>query len=314
VSGNVQAARLQAHGEPLEIEGVELAEPGGGEVRVELHYAGVNPIDRYVAEGRVAPEGPLPRTLGGEAAGTLEGEAVLVAGAALGSARDGVWAQAAVVPEEAVHPLPAGVDLRAAAAMGIAGLTAWEAVRELADVQAEDRVLVLGASGGVGSIIVSLVRAAGATLWGQTGTEDKAAFIEGQGADRVLVGEAKDLRESLSELQPTVVFDPLGGEFVPLAVEGLAPRGRLVSFGTSAGPQVSFNMQTLYRNMLTVRGYGGMQLGAAERREGLQAALRALSAGELRVSIDQVLPLAEVGEAFGRLEGRKVQGKLLLEL
>ncbi|MDQ6745051.1 MAG: zinc-binding dehydrogenase [Actinomycetota bacterium] len=151
-------------------------------------------------------------------------------------------------------------------------------------------------------------------MWAQTGAGEKVAFIEDQGADRILVGEAQDLREPLAELQPTAVFDPLGGDFVAVAVEALAPRGRLVSFGTSAGPQVSFNMQTLYRNMLTVLGYGGMHLDAREHRAGLQAALGALAAGELRVSIDEVLPLAAVGEALGRLERRQAQGKLLLEL
>ncbi|MGA2014839.1 MAG: hypothetical protein ABSH51_30525 [Solirubrobacteraceae bacterium] len=74
-STTIAAARLRRHGEPLVVEQVELPEPGEGEVRVALQYAGVNPIDRYIAEGRVAPDGPLPRTLGGEAAGSLDGRA-----------------------------------------------------------------------------------------------------------------------------------------------------------------------------------------------------------------------------------------------
>ncbi len=73
-------------------------------------------------------------------------------------------------------------------------------------------------------------------------------------------------------------------------------------------------MQQLYRKMLTVYGYGGMSLGADERRSGLQAALQALAAGELKVRIDEVLALDEVGEAFARLTERRVQGKLLLSL
>ena len=69
----VRAARLHKHGEPLRIEMVELLEPREGEVLVDLAFAGVNPIDRYTAEGSVAPDGPLPRTLGFEAAGVLDG-------------------------------------------------------------------------------------------------------------------------------------------------------------------------------------------------------------------------------------------------
>src|ERR1700722_2544948 len=105
----VHAPRPPPPREPLVVEGVVLPEPTEGEVRVELEFGGVNPIDRYIAEGRVNPAGPLPRTLGGEAAGTLDGAPVLVAGEGLGAARDGLWAQAAVVPQGAVVALPDGV-------------------------------------------------------------------------------------------------------------------------------------------------------------------------------------------------------------
>ncbi|MEA2213752.1 MAG: NADPH:quinone reductase [Solirubrobacteraceae bacterium] len=313
-SDTVRAARLIRHGEALQVQEVTLPEPGPDEVRVDLEFGGVNPIDGYVAQGRVAPDGPLPRTLGGEGAGQAEGRAVLVAGERLGAARDGVWSQAAVVPRAAVVALPAGVETRAAAAVGIAGLTALNCVRELARVSAEDRVLVLGASGGVGSMIVSLVHAAGATVWGQTGSAEKAEGITAQGADRAIVTGPETLAAAIADLEPTVAFDPLGGEFVRPVVESLEPRGRIVSFGTSAGAEVSFNLQTVYRNMLTLYGYGGMQLNRAERRSGLEATLRAVRDGELRVLVDSVLPVAEVNEAFARLTDRRVRGKLVLDL
>jgi NADPH:quinone reductase len=313
-SDTVRAARVHQHGEPLVVEDVELPEPGEDEVRVALEFGGVNPIDRHIAEGRVNPDGRLPRTLGGEAAGRADGRPVLVAGEGLGTARDGVWAQAAVVPRAAVLPLPEGVQPRDAAAMGIAGLTALNCVRELAKVTAEDRVLVLGASGGVGSMVVTLARAAGATVWGQTGSPDKAAAIAEQGAERVVVTGPEQLADQVAGFAPTVAFDPLGGDFTAPLVELLAARGRLVSFGVSAGAQVTFNMQSVYRKMLSLLGYGGMQLTGEERRTGLQAALHALGDGSIRVRIDEVLPLDQVNDAFTRLVQRRVQGKLLLDL
>jgi len=81
----VKAARLHHHGDPLAVDEVSLPAPAPGEVRVELAFAGVNPVDSYVAAGRVAADGPLPRTVGSEASGHLDGRPVLVTGAGLGS-------------------------------------------------------------------------------------------------------------------------------------------------------------------------------------------------------------------------------------
>jgi NADPH2:quinone reductase len=310
----VRAARLHKHGEPLQIETLELAEPDKGEVCVELELAGINPIDRYTAEGRVAAAGPLPRTLGGEGAGRLDGRAVMVSGAGLGATRDGLWAQAAVVPPEAVLDVPDGVRMCDAAAMGIAGLTAYTTVCELGRVGAEDRVLVLGAAGGVGSAIVSLAHAAGATVWGQTSSADRADMITRQGADRAIVTASDELAGAISDLRPTIVFDPLGDAFVAPVLDALVPRGRLVSFGTSAGTDVRLNMQTVYRKMISLLGYGGGQLTSDERRAGLEKALERLHAGELRLVISDVLPLDHVNEALRRLEQRQVHGKLLLDV
>jgi NADPH2:quinone reductase len=198
--------------------------------------------------------------------------------------------------------------------MGVAGLTAWQVVHEVAQVSDEDRVLVLGASGGVGSTIVSLCRSLGAAVWGQTGSADKAAAIQEDGAEPVVVAGPDELGEAIGDLQPTAVFDPLGNGFVRPAVEALAGRGRIVSFGTSAGPEVQFNLRTLYRKHASILGYGGMGLTPKEHREGLQQALSALRDGQLRVRIDSVLPLEEVNDAFRRLVERRVRGNLLLDL
>lgn len=313
-SAPIRAARLTEHGRPLAVEEVQLPEPGAGEVRVELAFAGVNPVDTYIAKGLVSPDAPLPRTLGGEAAGSVDGRPVLVAGGGLGGARDGVWAQAAVVPQEAVIDLPAGVEPRDAAAMGIAGLTALKCVRDVAQVTGEDRVVVLGASGGVGSMIVSLAHAAGATVWGQTGSEHKAAGITAQGADRVLVGGPDEIAGELAGFEPTAAFDPLGDGYVEPLVAAMAPRGRIVSFGVSAGAQTTFNIQQLYRKMVALLSYAGMLLTPEERRPGLVQALEAVRAGDLKVRVDRILPLEQINEAFDLIAQRELQGKVLLDL
>src|SRR5579872_2360162 len=204
-----RAARLVELGKPLRVEDVGLPEPGPDEVVVDLAFAGVNPVDRYIAEGRLAADGPLPRTLGSEASGHLGAKPVLAFGAELGAQRDGIWAEGAVVPRELVYDLPPGVSLDEAAAMGIAGLTAWNVIG-LAEVSAADRVLVLGASGGVGLPLVSLAASAGATVRGQTGSESKAAAVRAMGAESVVVTDAGGLAASAADFRPTVVIDSLG--------------------------------------------------------------------------------------------------------
>lgn len=308
----VKAVRLLAHSEPLALEEVELADPAEGEVVVEMAFAGVNPVDRYQAEGRVAPQAPVPRTLGSEGAGTVEGRPVMVRGHGLGSTREGVWATAAVVPETAVIPVPAGVRLEQAAAMGVAGVTAWRCATEKAQVSTEDRVLVLGASGGVGSMLVSLARAAGASVWGQTGSADKAMWIRDLGADEVIVGDADQVVEEAGEYRPTVVFDSLGDGFFGAAVTVMADKGRMVSFGTSAGPTGDVPLQLLYRKALTVHGYGGLIETDEALDRGIREAVQAVADGRMRVEIDRVLPLEQATEAFGLLTDRSVRGKVVL--
>jgi NADPH2:quinone reductase len=308
------AARLIEHGQPLRVEEVDLPEPDEGDVVVDMAFGGVNPVDRYGALGRVAPDGPRPRTLGGEGAGRVDGRPVLVRGHGLGAARDGLWAGAAVVPAGAAIDVPEGVALDAAAAMGVAGVTAWRAVTEKAAVQPDDRVLVLGARGGVGSIAVTVAKAIGATVWGQTGIEANGSWIQDRGADRVLVTDAGSLAGAAAELEPTVVIDPLGGGFFGAAIQAMAARGRLVILGTSADPQGEVPLQQLYRKGLTVLGYAGLIEPEDALRHHTTGALEALRDGRLSVVIDRVLPLAEVDDAFRLLTDRQVRGKLVLDL
>jgi NADPH:quinone reductase len=309
-----RAARLLEHGKPLSVDDVELPHPAEGELVVEMAFGGVNPVDRYGALGRTAPDAPVPRTLGNEGSGHVEGRAVLVRANGLGTARDGVWSTQAVVPASALVDIPEGVELEAAAAMGIAGVTAWRVVTEKAKVTEEDRVLVLGASGGVGSIAVSVAHSLGATVWGQTTNPDKAEWIGERGANRVVVANAAQLTEAARELDPTVVIDPLGDGFTGASIGLLEPRGRLVIFGTSAEAEGRIPLQTLYRKGLTVYGYAGLIEDDEVLARHTVDALKALQEGRLEVAVGKVSPLDDVNDAFELLEQHAVQGQLLLDL
>jgi NADPH2:quinone reductase len=314
MTDRARAARLVEHGKPLRVEEVALADVGSNEVLVTLAYAGVNPIDRYAALGRVALDGPMPRTLGSEAAGHLgDGTRVLVYGSGLGSLRDGLFATAAVVPRESVFEVPDGVDLAEAASMGVAGLTAYRAV-EKSGIGPDDRVLVLAASGGVGQSVVSYAASKGAQVWGQTGSAGKVDAIRDMGAKDVVVTDAAGLRDAVRSFAPTVVIDSLGGQFTAEALRALSKRGRLLLFGTSSSPEATIALQELYRNEITLLTYGGLIATAAERREGLSRAFPALADGRLKIRIGRELVLDDVNSAFDAIADRSVTGKVVLRL
>lgn len=310
----VLAARLHEVGEPLRIEDVDIAAPSTDEVTIDLAFAGVNPIDRYVAIGSVGAGNRLPRTLGGEGSGHLDGKPVLVIGGGLGVTRDGTFAGAVTCPREAVIEAGEATDLRQLAAMGVAGLTAWNVVTRSAQVTERDRVLVLGAGGGVGIPIVSVASSIGAEVWGQVSTPAKVAAVSEVGAAKVLVCDAAGLADAATSFSPTVVIDALGGPFTGAALSAMAPGGTLVSFGASAGAEASINLPRFYRSGQRIVGYAGGRLTTEQRRAGLVEALAALAEGRLRVRVDRVLPLSEVNEAFALLVTRSVTGKLLLDV
>jgi NADPH2:quinone reductase len=315
-----RAARLIEHGQPLAVEEIDLPDPADGELVVEMAYAAVNPVDRYQVLGRVAADAPLPRTLGSEGAGivrsqgTDDGRRVFVNRASVVRPSDGTWASRVLVARDKVIEVPEKVGLDVSAAIGVAGVTALRCVTELAAVTADDQVLVLGASGGVGSVIVGLAHRIGAYVVGQTGSEAKAGFVTERGADRVVVTDAAQLVAELGSWQPSVVFDPLGDGFTTAGIEALSARGRLVLFGTSADPSGTLPLQALYRKGLKVLGYAGLLESEERVAEGVRLCLAALQDGRMEIVIGSVLSLDEVDVALDRFASREVQGKQLLDL
>lgn len=231
----MRAARLHRFGDPLQLDNVPDPQPGPDEVLIDVEFVAVNPLDVWVTEGTVAGGSQrLPFIPGIEAEGVVDGRRYVVDPSDLGTARDGLYRERAAVPKGALLPLPAGVDPAQAAAMPVTGRTAWWLVHEVAPVKAGDRVVVLGASGGVGSLVVQLAKARGAVVWGQTSSREKAESITAAGADRVVVADADDLGAQLADLAPTIAFDALGGGFTPALVQALEMGGRIGLYGTSS--------------------------------------------------------------------------------
>jgi NADPH2:quinone reductase len=291
----------------------ELAEPvpADGDVIVEMAYAAVNPLDVWVSRGTPGNAAAnLPWVPGIEGTGHLDGKPVLVRGAGFGVIRPGLTRERVAAPAAAVHEVADGLDLPQLAGIGVAGVTAWQAVHTKANVGPEDRVLVLGASGGVGSVALQMATACGATVWGQTTNKAKAGHIS---AAHVVVADDTELVAALDGFEPTVVLDPLGGGYTKAAVEALAPRGRLVVYGTSADEQVAFNLRTFYRKGLVLSGYSGLIETPADNQATMTNLIASLADGTLHVPVE-VVPLREAANVHERILARDVEGKLVVDL
>jgi NADPH2:quinone reductase len=227
--------------------------------------------------------------------------------------RQGLYCERIAVPDAWLHPIADGLDLAQVAAMPVAGITAWQSLHARAHIGAGDRVLVLGASGGVGAMAVQLAKAAGATVWGQTGSAAKVDGITANGADSVVVTGADGLEAALEGYQPTVILDALGGQYTDAAIGAIANAGRLVVYGTSNEQQVSINLRRFYRKGVNMLGYSGLVETADEQRVALDTLLSLMAAGRLHVPVGEVLPLADAGDAFARILGRGVEGKIVLD-
>lgn len=294
----------------LELRDVERPVAHGDEVLVEMAYAAVNPFDAQVLRGEIGdPEKVL--TLGAEGSGRVDGRPVQVSGGGLGVARDGTFAPWVLAPSSAVRFLPDGADLALAATVGVAGKTAFRAVHQLARVGTDDTVLVLGASGGVGSFAAQLARNAGARVLAHTGSGAKAERLADLSLEPVVADTPDELVRAVIGRDASVVLDPLGGDYVTSLLPVLAPAARVVTYGVLAGRTSTVDLATLYGKGIRILGTSGGTTPPEEGEESLQGALSAVLAGAVEVEHD-VLALADGATAFDMLRRRAVSGKLLL--
>jgi NADPH2:quinone reductase len=310
----MRAACLHELGGSLQLETVPDPTPAEGEVLVEMAYASVNPLDVWVTQGSTgAAADHLPWIPGTEGTGYADGHPVMVNGAGIGVLRPGLYCEQTAVPRAAVTEVPEGVDLAQLAGLGVAGVTAWASLYDRAQLTADDRVLILGASGGVGSLAVPLAQGTAATVWGQTTQAEKVPVIEAAGADHVVVvAEAGELAAAVAELRPTVIMDGVGGAFTAAAVEVLHTNGRIAVYGTSADQMASLNLRVLYRKNGSILGYGGLVMADEKRRSILAGLVAMVADGSLTVPVE-VVPLADAGRCHRRILDREVTGKLVLD-
>jgi NADPH2:quinone reductase len=307
----------------MQLEDVDLPPPGKGEVRVRHKSIGLNFIDTYHRSGLYPVT--LPSGLGLEAAGVVEEvgkevEEVKVGDrVAYGVGPIGAYAEAKNHPARRLSRLPESISFEQAAAMMLKGMTARYLLRETYKVQLGDTVLIQAAAGGVGLILCQWANALGATVIGTAGSPEKAQLAIANGCHHIINYSKEDVAKRVREITGgkgvAVVYDGVGQETVMASLDSLTPRGLFVTFGNASGPVKSFDTQwlsqrgSLYLTRPTLMSYvtddKDLQANASEL-------FAMVTAGTVKIAINQRYKLADAIQAHRDLEARKTTGATVL--
>lgn len=308
--------------EVLRREPVEVAEPGAGQVRVRLAAAGVNFIDVYFRTG-LYPR-PLPYVAGLEGAGTVEAVGPDVTDLRAGdrvawASVPGSYAEKLLAPQALLVRIPDAVSDELAAAAMLQGMTAHYLVHATRATQPGDVALVHAAAGGVGLLLVQLLKQARATVIATCSTAAKEALAREAGADHVVRYDERDFAAEARAFAGGegchVVYDSVGRATFEGSLRALRPRGLLVLYGQSSGPVPPFDLgrlNALGSLFVTRPSLAHYTADRAELELRAGAVLAAVADGRLRVRIGARFALADAAEAHRALEGRATTGKVLL--
>lgn len=307
----MKAVRIRSFGGPevLEFTDVEKPEPKDDEVLIRVRAASVNPVDYKIRSGGypVVKQDQLPKVLGRDVAGEIErcGRAVrdLEAGDTVYAMLDGGpggYAEYVTVKADLVAPKPEQLDYRAAAAVPLAGLTAWQGLFDHGHLQAGQRVLIHGGAGGVGHLAVQFAKARGATVAASVATGD-VDFVRRLGADQVIDYTRERFEEQVREVD--LVLDLVAGETQDRSWAVLRDGGTLVS---SLGRPSETKAREHHAR---AEGF----IAHPDRAELIEIA-RLIDEGKVHPHVSAVFELEEAAEAQARLERHHSQGKVVLEV
>ena len=314
----MKAMVITAFGGPEVFEQRDIPKPkaGIGELLVRVRATSVNPVDYKIRkDGRWAGVSP-PAVIGYDAAGVVEeigpgvkafrpGDEVFYTPPVLGG--QGTYAEYNVVSESIVAAKPRTLNFIEAAALPLAGCTAWDGIIEFGQVRLGETVLQHAGAGGVGSLAVQMAKAAGARVL-STCRASNADLVKSLGADLTIDYRAERFEDAVlratSGRGADLVYDAVGGDTLARSVQVTRPRGRLTSIVDTSG-----DLNTAYLRNLTV------SFLFMERAGYKMEALKTLvERGQLKPVIDSVMPLERVAEAHRRLEAGGVRGKIVLEI
>ncbi|MGB5338377.1 MAG: zinc-dependent alcohol dehydrogenase family protein [Gammaproteobacteria bacterium] len=312
----------------LKIEDMPLTEPGDGEVRLKVEAIGLNRAEVMYRRGQYLETPELPSRLGYEAAGTIDAVGPGVSGLQVGDrvstipsfsmGKYGVYGESAIVPAYAAAPYPDNLTPVEGAAIWMQYLTAFGALIEYGQTNAQDSVLITAASSSVGLAAIQITRNAGASAIATTRGADKKPFLLEAGADHVIVTDEEDLAERVMEITSgtgaRILFDPVAGPFLEMLAAAAAPGATIFEYGALAPAPTPFPLFTALEKGLTVRGYTLFEIvrDAEKLARGKQYIHGALQSGKLKPVIDRTFPLDAIVEAHRYMESNRQKGKIVV--
>ena len=319
----MRAMQVTELGQPLSMQDIPVPDAGPGQVVVRVHTCGLNFGDLLIIKGTYQERPQVPFTLGMELCGTVTAVGEDVSGLAVGqrvAAYCGFDALAdyAAIPASVCVPVPDEMSDEHAAAFLIAYGTSHVALDYKAHLKKGERLLVLGASGGVGLTAVELGRLLGAEVIAVARGPEKLAVAKAAGADHLIDSETDDIREIVKGLGGAdVVYDPIGGDQFKAALRACRPEARLIPLGFASGevPQIPAN-HLLVKNLTVIGFYWGGYTRVNPRV--LTDSFRVLTdwyvQGKIHPHVSNVLPLDQANEALDLLRTRKATGKVVVRI
>ncbi|MDB5599814.1 MAG: hypothetical protein JWN71_1858 [Xanthobacteraceae bacterium] len=312
----------------LKVEEITAPQPGPEEVLIDVHAVGVNFVDTLVISGkyqflpaRPFTPGKLPAGIvtkvGSKVTGLTPGDRVLT------TAEQGGYAEQAIALESQSYKLPAKMSFVDAASMALAFDTAWFALRERGRLRKGEKVLVLGATGAVGTAAVQLAKAFGAFVLAGVSSLEKTGSVMAAGADGVVNLGVENIHDGLREqvyaltdgAGVDIVIDSLGDKFLPAALRAIAWRGRHVIVGFAAGEIASVKTNYL---MLKNIELSGLQVSDYRKktpdlmRECFKEIFQLYEDGVLSAPPSETLPLDGFAKALNQIQGRNAKSRLIL--
>lgn len=342
----MKAIFIHHYGPPdvLSYEEVPDPIPRDGEITIRVFAATVNRIlDVALRRGELAGRKPaLPLIPGVDCAGIVEavgpgvtkwrpGDKVAATGTMpldpvaedatdydgpmgmMGVKRPGGFAELVAVPAMAAHPVPEALSFHEAAVVMRHCPLAWNLLHEIGRLKSDETVLILGASGNLGSVGIQIAKnVIGAKVIAVGGSRARADIGLALGADAAIDSSTEDVYEAVMAATDgagvDVLYDNIANPVVlPAAFRTLRRFGRMVTAGAHGGPEVVIDMGHLYLNKITVRGWTGQQ--PEDRVKSMEAA----ADGRIKVQIAHVLPLARAAEAHRIVEADRGSGKIVLD-